>query len=76
MDIPFITELPVAADIDTKYSFIVDAIFGFSFKGNIREPFATIISTLKSVKVPLCSVDVPSGIKLNPYRKVLFLTLL
>jgi NAD(P)H-hydrate epimerase len=46
MDIPFITELPVAADIDTKYSFIIDAIFGFSFKGNIREPFATIISTL------------------------------
>mgnify|MGYP002804810999 CR=1 FL=1 len=43
MDIPFITELPVTSDIDAKYSFIVDAIFGFSFKGNIREPFGTII---------------------------------
>jgi NAD(P)H-hydrate epimerase len=64
MDIPFITELPVTSDIDAKYSFIVDAIFGFSFKGNIREPFGTIIDTLKAVKTPLCSVDVPSGIEL------------
>ena len=65
MDIPFITELPASSDIDTKYSFIVDAIFGFSFKGNIREPFGTIINTLKDVKAPLCSVDVPSGIEDN-----------
>ncbi|CAB3990113.1 NAD(P)H-hydrate epimerase [Paramuricea clavata] len=61
MDIPLITELPTASDIDANYNFIVDAIFGFSFKGNIREPFGTIINTLKDVKTPLCSVDVPSG---------------
>jgi NAD(P)H-hydrate epimerase len=63
MDIPLITELPTASDIDANYNFIVDAIFGFSFKGNIREPFGTIINTLKDVTTPLCSVDVPSGIK-------------
>ncbi|XP_028402335.1 NAD(P)H-hydrate epimerase-like [Dendronephthya gigantea] len=61
MDIPFITDLPAASDIDGTYSFIVDAIFGFSFKGNIREPFCGVINTLKNVTVPLCSVDVPSG---------------
>ena len=61
MDIPFITDLPTASDIDGAYSFIVDAIFGFSFKGNIREPFCGVINTLKNVTVPLCSVDVPSG---------------
>lgn len=61
MDIPFITDLPSAPDISGKYSFIVDAIFGFSFKGSIREPFNTVIKTLKDVEAPLCAVDVPSG---------------
>ncbi|AQZ10151.1 YNL200C [Zygosaccharomyces parabailii] len=42
---------------------IVDAIFGFSFKPPIREPFATILDHLYGLKdkVPIVSVDVPSG---------------
>ena len=40
----------------------MDAIFGFSFKGGtVREPFNTILNTLKEIQVPLASVDIPSG---------------
>jgi NAD(P)H-hydrate epimerase len=44
---------------------IVDAIFGFSFKGAPREPFATALSQMMEAQqeqgVPVVSVDVPSG---------------
>jgi len=40
---------------------VVDAIFGFSFKGNARPPFGDVLSALKEVKIPICSIDVPSG---------------
>ena len=40
---------------------IVDAIFGFSFKGDIREPYKTIIQKLKECELPVVSVDIPSG---------------
>lgn len=40
---------------------VIDAIFGFSFKGAIREPYLTIIKDLKASGLPVCSVDVPSG---------------
>lgn len=48
-----------------KFDVIVDAIFGFSFKGEAREPFATIIQKMIELqqleKVPIVAVDVPSG---------------
>lgn len=31
------------------------------FKGEIRPPFKDIIERLKNVKLPICSIDVPSG---------------
>lgn len=42
---------------------IVDAIFGFSFKPPLREPFKSILEQLheSEQKVPIVSVDVPSG---------------
>ncbi|QLG74236.1 hypothetical protein HG535_0G01200 [Zygotorulaspora mrakii] len=42
---------------------IVDAIFGFSFKPPMREPFESIIDQLYELqnKIPVVSVDVPSG---------------
>lgn len=42
---------------------IVDAIFGFSFKPPIREPFGSIISELHKLesKIPIVSVDIPTG---------------
>lgn len=61
MDIPFIDDIPAAAQIDDEYKLVLDAIFGFSFKGNARPPFGDVLSTLKEIKIPICSVDVPSG---------------
>ncbi|XP_041037644.1 NAD(P)H-hydrate epimerase isoform X2 [Carcharodon carcharias] len=62
MDIPFLTEFPSEAlFIDEVYNLIVDAIFGFSFKGEVREPFAAILGTLEGVTIPIASVDIPSA---------------
>ena len=55
-------QLPSPTDIDANYDVILDAIFGFSFKGGvIRAPFDGILDALKQCKSPICSVDVPSG---------------
>ncbi|NXK87080.1 NNRE epimerase, partial [Formicarius rufipectus] len=62
MDIPFLAEFPTEpAFIDELYGVVVDAIFGFSFKGAVREPFGSILSTLERVTVPIASIDIPSG---------------
>ncbi|XP_072917417.1 NAD(P)H-hydrate epimerase [Hemitrygon akajei] len=62
MDIPFLAEFPSEpALIDEVYNLVVDAIFGFSFKGEAREPFASILTILEAVTIPIASVDIPSG---------------
>lgn len=61
LHIPFLTELPSPVAIDSKYTVILDAIFGFSFKGSLRPPFDTVLPVLQQCKTPVCSVDVPSG---------------
>lgn len=47
--------------IDELYELVVDAIFGFSFKGDVREPFRSVLSILSGVTVPIASIDIPSG---------------
>lgn len=47
--------------IDEAYNLAIDAIFGFSFKGAVREPFGEILSQLKKITVPIASIDIPSG---------------
>ena len=61
LDMKFLDEMPSPTEIDEQYNFVVDAIFGFSFKGNVRAPYDAILNTLKQVKIPICAVDVPSG---------------
>ncbi|XP_065327826.1 NAD(P)H-hydrate epimerase [Pelmatolapia mariae] len=61
MEIPFLTEMPEAKAIDEAYNLVIDAIFGFSFKGAVREPFGSILDTLKKSTVPIASIDIPSG---------------
>ena len=41
----------------------MDALFGFSFKPPVRKNFEPVIETLKAAKskVPLVSIDIPSG---------------
>lgn len=65
LDVPFLDELPTKEDINSQYNVVLDAIFGFSFKGwrggGKDTPFDSIIATLKTVDVPIVSIDVPSG---------------
>lgn len=53
--------IPQAAVIDEAYNLVIDAIFGFSFKGAVREPFGSILEVLNKTTVPIASIDIPSG---------------
>lgn len=44
-----------------SYELIVDAIFGYSFTGDIRAPFNLVIAAMAKTIVPVLSVDIPSG---------------
>lgn len=41
--------------------YVVDAVFGFSFSGEVREPFPAVIRALAESKVPVLAVDAPSS---------------
>ncbi|KAI1915628.1 hypothetical protein LOZ53_001425 [Ophidiomyces ophidiicola] len=56
--------VPFASDFPTSLSttsLVIDAIFGFSFGGPLREPYPAIISALENTRVPVVSVDAPSS---------------
>jgi len=64
MKIPVI---PATSDIESlrtalhSSDVILDAIFGFSFKGPIRSPFDSALPLLTDSGLPIVSVDIPSG---------------
>jgi hydroxyethylthiazole kinase-like uncharacterized protein yjeF len=45
-----------------KPDLIVDAIFGTGFSGSVRQPFARCIQWINEQRVPVLSVDIPSGV--------------
>lgn len=45
----------------SDYDYIIDAIFGFSFSGEVRQPFDRIIQDLSHSSIPILSVDIPSS---------------
>lgn len=58
MKIPTLPDLKRAL---ASSDIILDAIFGFSFKGPIRPPFDSALTLLAESKLPIVSVDIPSG---------------
>ncbi|XP_026478778.1 NAD(P)H-hydrate epimerase-like isoform X2 [Ctenocephalides felis] len=44
-----------------KFGLIVDALFGFSFKPPVRDEFKDIINQMIETKIPIVSIDIPSG---------------
>ncbi|EON99581.1 putative ai-bp family protein [Phaeoacremonium minimum UCRPA7] len=58
LEIPFVEDFPAALDTTDH---IVDAIFGFSFSGEVREPFPAVIRALEETKLPVTAVDAPSS---------------
>jgi NAD(P)H-hydrate epimerase len=52
-----------------KVDLIVDALLGTGTKGKIREPYKKIIQKINSAKIPVISVDIPSGIDADTGKK-------
>ncbi|XP_037573772.1 NAD(P)H-hydrate epimerase isoform X1 [Dermacentor silvarum] len=61
MEVPFLSFLPDSQLIADSYNVVVDALFGFSFKPPVRPEFADVLEKIKKVKIPVVSVDIPSG---------------
>ena len=40
---------------------MLDAIFGFSFTGEVRDPFPPVILAMEETSIPITSVDAPSS---------------
>ncbi|GAM17859.1 hypothetical protein SAMD00019534_010340, partial [Acytostelium subglobosum LB1] len=62
--ISFLDNMPAESELTSRYGLVIDSIFGYSFKGDIRAPFDSIIKTLtglNSQSLPIASVDIPSG---------------
>lgn len=62
-----IPTIPPSGDVQTLRSalassdVVLDAIFGFSFKGPIRAPFDGALPLISASGLPIVSVDIPSG---------------
>lgn len=61
LSIPFISSPSEFQSTLGKTSLIVDAIFGFSFGGPLRDPFPEIISAIENAAAPVLAVDAPSS---------------
>ncbi|KAI5092707.1 yjeF N-terminal domain-containing 3-like [Silurus meridionalis] len=62
MDIPFLSYLPTEVQlINDAYKLVVDALLGPETEPGSAEPFTGIILTLQGVKIPIASLDIPSG---------------
>jgi NAD(P)H-hydrate epimerase len=58
LKVPFTDDFQGAAG---KSDWVIDAIFGFSFSGEVREPFPAVIRTLAERQIPVLAVDAPSS---------------
>jgi len=65
MGLSFVDSVPSSEEISRNCDVIVDALFGFSFQGPPRGDFAAIINNIVDSRVPVLSVDVPSGTTLS-----------
>lgn len=61
MDIPFLDSVPDVSVLDSEYSVLLDALFGFSFRPPVRESFVPVLAALSQARTPLAAVDIPSG---------------
>ncbi|XP_028905870.1 yjeF N-terminal domain-containing protein 3 isoform X3 [Ornithorhynchus anatinus] len=63
MDIPFLSYLPTEVQlINDAYNLVVDAILGPGVDpAEVKEPYTSILATLKQIKIPIVSLDIPSG---------------
>ncbi|OQR78087.1 NAD(P)H-hydrate epimerase-like [Tropilaelaps mercedesae] len=69
MEISFMSFLPDANLVDQNFALVVDALFGFGFKPPVRPEFVEVLQKLCKFKVPVVSVDIPSGwdVEMGPH---------
>ncbi|KAK6464773.1 YjeF N-terminal domain-containing protein [Scheffersomyces coipomensis] len=63
-EISTVDEVKHLLSVSNNVKLIIDALFGFSFKPPIREPFLELITYLSenhTTIVPIVSIDIPSG---------------
>ncbi|KAM0277778.1 hypothetical protein ACHAQH_005571 [Verticillium albo-atrum] len=58
LEVSFVDDFPKALQTADH---VIDAIFGFSFSGEVREPFPAVIRALEETTLPVTSVDAPSS---------------
>ncbi|KAK2074987.1 hypothetical protein P8C59_009152 [Phyllachora maydis] len=58
LEVPFTDDFPSALH---NSDHIVDAIFGFSFSGEVREPFSAVIKAMEETQLPVTAIDAPSS---------------
>lgn len=65
IDIPHIDDsiFKNPSDMRNKFTFVVDALFGFSFKPPVKQPFDQIIEAVNKSSLPVVSIDIPAGKK-------------
>ncbi|KER28421.1 hypothetical protein T265_13580, partial [Opisthorchis viverrini] len=51
----------MASQWGSSYNLIVDALFGFGFKPPVSAEFRTLLDYMCQAKIPVVSIDVPSG---------------
>ena len=64
MHIPTLAPTPDTqslSDALARSDVVLDAIFGFSFKPPVRAPFDDALKLITDSKLPVVSVDIPSG---------------
>jgi NAD(P)H-hydrate epimerase len=50
-----------AEEYFNSFDMLIDAMFGFSFRGPARDPYASYITALTKTTKPVISIDIPSG---------------
>lgn len=57
----FVLFLKKKTTLNESCHILVDAVFGFGFKPPARPEFQHILSLMSDAKIPVVSIDVPSG---------------
>lgn len=54
LDIPVLEKTPEVSTLKENYDFVLDALFGFSFKPPAREPLVDALKLLEDTDLPVC----------------------
>ena len=53
---------PLESAVPPSEGVIVDALLGTGLKGEVRDPYATVIETINRSGLPVLAIDIPSGL--------------